>query len=96
MFREQGIDFERVNYFNEPLTEAKLKGLLKKMDMTPIQIARKGEAIYKELGISADTPADELIKLIVAHPNLLQRPIVEVGDKAVMARPIEKALGLVK
>jgi arsenate reductase (glutaredoxin) len=66
-----------------------------KMGLTPYEILRRGEARAKELGLSAETPPGDIIKAIVADPTLLQRPIVEVGDKAVLARPAEKALDLV-
>ena len=66
------------------------------MGVTPFEVLRKGEAQAKELGLSADTSPGDIIKAIVQHPALLQRPIVEVGDKAIMARPAEKALELVK
>ena len=56
---------------------------------------RKGDAAFKDSGVTADTPDIQVISLIVQNPNLLQRPIVEVGDRAVLARPIEKALGLI-
>jgi len=56
---------------------------------------RKKEPIFKQLDLSPDAPPDEIIKLIVENPGLLQRPIVEVGGKAVLARPIEKAIELI-
>ena len=56
---------------------------------------RTREKIGKELGLSKETPADELIRLMIEHPGLLQRPIVEVGDKAVLARPIDKGIELI-
>ncbi len=95
LFRENNIDFEKVNYFNEPLTEERLRDLLKKANLAPFDVLRKGEKVFKESNLSNETPEDEIIHLIVENPNLLQRPIVEVGDKAVLARPIEKALELV-
>jgi arsenate reductase len=58
-------------------------------------VLRKGEAAVKELGLSAETPDDEVVRHIVENPAILQRPIVEVGDKAVLARPAEKALELI-
>lgn len=96
MFRENSIDYERVNYFIEPLTAEKLRELLRKANLTAFDVVRKGEAVYKELKIGEVTDENELIKLIVENPSLLQRPIVEVGDWAVLARPAEKALELLK
>jgi arsenate reductase len=66
------------------------------MGVTPFEVLRKGEAQAKELGLNAETPPGEIIKRMVENPALLQRPIVEVGDKAVLARPAEKALELAK
>ena len=85
-----------MNYFNEPLTEETLREILRKANLSPIEITRTKEPLCRELNISEDTPPDEIIKLIIENPILLQRPIVEVGDKAVLARPIEKALELIK
>ena len=95
MFRENNIEFENVNYFTEPLTEEKLRDLLEKSSLSPFDIVRKNEAIYKELKISETADADELLKLIIENPGILQRPIVEFGDKAILARPIEKAFELI-
>ncbi len=78
------------------MTEEKLRGLLAKANLEPADVLRTRERIGKELGLSKDTPGDELIKLMIKHPGLLQRPIVEVGDKAVLARPVEKAIELIK
>jgi arsenate reductase len=94
--KENGIDFEKVNYYIDPLSEKDLKALIKKTGLRPIDVVRTKEAEFKELGLNDETPDDQLIKAMVEHPNLLQRPIVEVGDKAVLARPVEKALELLK
>ena len=83
-----------MNYFKDPLGEERLRSLLDKADLRPIEAIRKKEAEFKELGLSEDTPDDELIRAMVEHPALLQRPIVEVGDRAVLARPVKKALEL--
>jgi arsenate reductase len=96
LFQAKGIGYERVNYFIDPLTEEKLTGLLKKAGIAPYDVLRRNEPVFKELGIKADTPADEIIRLIVANPSILQRPIVEVGNKAVLARPIDKAIELIE
>jgi arsenate reductase len=90
LLSEMGIEFEKVNYYLEPLTELKLKGLLKKMALGARDILRTSEAIYRELGIAkSDMKDDELIKLMVKYPDLIQRPIVEMGARAVLGRPVE-------
>lgn len=66
------------------------------MGVTPFEVLRKGERQAKELGLSAETPPGDIIRHIVEYPALLQRPIVEVGDKAILARPVGRALEIVK
>lgn len=95
-FEENGVDYQKVNYFIEHLTEKKLSGLLKKANLSAFDVLRKNEAEYKDLKVKDVTDEKKLIKLIVENPNLLQRPIVEVGDKAVLARPIEKVSEILK
>ena len=90
LLRESGVSFEKVNYYIEPLSKKKLTELLRKLNMKPRDLIRKGEAAYKELGLSEDKFSDaELIGLMVEYPDLIQRPIVERGDRAVLGRPTE-------
>src|ERR1041384_5615601 len=90
LLRESGVSFEKVNYYIQPLTRKKLTELIRKLNLKPRDLPRKGEPVYKELGLSEDKFSDsELIGLMVAHPDLLQRPIVERGDRAVLGRPVE-------
>lgn len=96
MLRESGVKYKNVNYFIDELTEEKLRELLKKANLSPFEVLRRKEPIFKELNITEKTPTDEIIKLIVKNPSLLQRPIVEVGERAALARPAEKALELIK
>ncbi len=79
-----------MNYFNEPFTETNLGALIKKTGKRPFELLRKGG----DASITADTPDVAVIKAMVTDPNLIQRPIVEVGSKAVVARPIDRALEL--
>lgn len=67
-----------------------------KAGLSPSDVLRKGEKIYRELNLAEETDPDKLIELIVKNPNLLQRPIVEAGDRAVLARPVEKVLEIIK
>lgn len=96
LFEENGVDWKKVNYFVEPFTESKLKKLLKKTGMKPFDVLRRNEPDFKLAGIDSNSSDNEVVAAMVKYPNILQRPIVEVGDKAVLARPIEKALELIK
>jgi arsenate reductase (glutaredoxin) len=96
LFRENGIDFERVNYFTEPLTAKDVRSLLRKLNVPAFSLLRTKEKEFKERGFTKDTPEGEIIDAIVENPGLLNRPIVVVGDRAVIARPIEKALELIE
>jgi arsenate reductase len=94
LFEEKGIDWRKVNYFVEPFTEKKLAALIKKTGMRPFDVLRRNEPEFKLAGIEKDSPDKDVIAAMVKYPSIIQRPIVEAGDKAVLARPIETALQL--
>jgi len=80
-----------VNYFVEPVGEAKLRELIAKMNVSPRDLLRKNEAAYRELGLASRELSDEeTVRLLAERPELLQRPIVERGPRAVLARPAER------
>jgi arsenate reductase (glutaredoxin) len=90
LLRASGVDFEKVNYYLEPLTKKKLAELIKKMKIKPRDLLRTSESVYRELGLGrSEFTDDEIISLMVKHPDLIQRPIVERGNRAVLGRPIE-------
>jgi len=92
---ENGVDFTKVNYYIDPIGEKKLRELIKKMGITPRELLRTSEPIYRELGLGKkDFTDDEIISLMVQHPDLIQRPIVERGDRAVLGRPTENVKAL--
>ena len=95
LFEANGIDRKKVNYFIEPFDEKKLTSLLKKMEMKPFDVLRRAEPDYKLAGIDKDSSDAAVIAAMVKYPAIIQRPIVEVGSKAVLARPIEMALELI-
>ena len=91
---ERGIDFATVDYHVEGLTDGQLRELLRKADLRPRDVLRTREPLAAELKLPGDRDGDELIALMVKHPELVQRPIVVRGDRAVLARPVEKVLEL--
>ena len=95
LLRESGAAFEKVNYYIKPLGEKKLRELLKKMGIEPRDLLRKTEPVYRELGLARDDFSNEkIISLMVKHPDLIQRPIVERGNRAVLGRPSENVKAL--
>lgn len=91
LLEEKGIPFQLHLYMTDRLTAKALKELLKKLGMKPHELLRKNEAIYKELKDTVTTDA-EWVRQMIEHPELIERPIVVNGDKAVVARPTETVL----
>ena len=90
LLKERGAEFEAINYYETPITEADLRGLLKKLGLSAREILRKDEPVAKDLGIGKkDFSDEELIALVTKHPDLIQRPIIVRGDQAVLGRPPE-------
>jgi arsenate reductase len=93
LLEERGIDFERVNYHVDPLPEARIRELLGKAGIGPREALRVKEPGAQEL-LDRGAGDDEIFAAMAADPVLLQRPIVERGDRAVLARPAERVLEL--
>lgn len=90
LIKESGKPYTTVNYYDTPFTKSQLKALLKKAKMSAKDILRTKEDIYKALGLAKkDLSDDALIELMVQYPDLIQRPIVEKGARAMLARPAE-------
>ena len=95
LLNEKGIDFDRLNYFIDPIPKPQLQELLKKMGIGPRELLRKREKKFKELGLKdPGLPDDAILDALVEHPELIERPIIERGDRAVLGRPVERVLEL--
>ncbi|HEU4657290.1 MAG TPA: ArsC/Spx/MgsR family protein [Capillimicrobium sp.] len=90
LLEERGVDFERVEYHVEGLTEPEIRDLLAKAGIPARDALRMREEGAKELAESADE--DAIVRAMAERPELLQRPIVVNGDRAVLARPVERVL----
>lgn len=95
LLRSQGQEPEIILYLETPPNAKQLKALLAKLGLGARDLLRKGEDAYKELNL-ADPSLSEaaLIKAMVEHPKLIERPIALLGDKAVIGRPPENVLQL--
>ena len=92
---DNGIEPEILEYLKDVPTIAVLKTVLKKLGLSPNQILRKGEAIFKEKYKGQDLSDDQLLAAMVENPKLIERPIVINGNKAVLGRPPENVLELI-
>jgi arsenate reductase (glutaredoxin) len=88
---DNGIDFEKVNYYIKPFSKTKLQSLLKKMKMKPSELLRKNEKVYKDLRFKETNYTEsQILDLMIKFPDLVQRPIVEMEEQTILARPAEK------
>lgn len=94
LLEDSGVDFDKVDYYVDAISESKLRELLRKMGLGPRQLLRTKGTLCEDLGISDKTTDDQIIALMVKNPDLIQRPIVEKGDRAVLGRPIENITSL--
>lgn len=95
LLAERGITPRVVHYLETPPDAATLRRLLDALDLEPRALLRTGEAPYRTLGLAAPGIADDaLIEAMVAHPDLIERPILVRGTRAVIGRPTERLLTL--
>lgn len=87
---EKGVEFETVNYLERPLSAPELKRLLRSAGLSPRDVLRTKEPACRELVGGKKLSDDQLIAIMAAHPEIIQRPIVARGEKAVLARPVER------
>lgn len=90
ILESSNLKFDVINYIKDPVSTDELKSLLHKLDIPAEALIRKNEAIWKQEYKHKQLSEEDLIAAMVAHPKLIERPIVVNGDKAVIGRPPEK------
>ncbi len=90
-FDNSETPYQVIKYLEKPPSFEELKLLIKQLNLAPIDLIRKNEPIWKKKYERKDLSDDELIQVMSSNPILIERPIVVNGNKAVIARPIEKA-----
>ena len=91
---DRSIAFETINYIDHPLSAEKLSQLLEKAGLKPADALRRGEDAYRQFVAGKDLNDNQLIQVMAAHPELIQRPIVVRGERAVLARPVDSLSAL--
>jgi arsenate reductase len=97
ILKEAGHPFEAVDYYQKPFTKNQLKGLLKKAGLKARDVLRTKEDSYKRLGLAKkELSEDALLTVMIEHPDLIQRPLVEKGDTVILARPADTLKDLLR
>ena len=96
LLEQRGIDLDVVEYLENPPSRRALETLLKKLGLKPRDLIRSAEPEFKESGLSLDASDAALLDLMVAIPKLIERPIVEIGNRARIGRPPERVLEILE
>jgi len=86
----KGVQFEGINYIERPLSANELKRLLHIAGVRPHDAMRTNEAAYRQYVADRNLSDEQLVRVMAEHPELIQRPIVVLGNKAVLARPADR------
>ena len=94
IIEKNGSEIEIIDYLNNPVSKNALKNIIKKLDIKPIELIRKGEPIWKERFKDQDMNEEEIINCMIEYPKLIERPIVIKNNEAIIGRPPENVLKL--
>ncbi len=89
IIQNHGIEPEVVLYLETPPSRKEIKDVLEKLNMSPIDLVRKEEKLYKESYRDKEYSDEEWIRILADNPKLIQRPVVVKGKKAIIGRPPE-------
>lgn len=92
---ETGQEFEVIKYLDDVPSFEELKSIIGKLGIKPIELVRQKEKIWIENFKGKEMSDDEVIQAMILNPILIERPIIINGDKAIIARPIEKAAAII-
>ena len=96
LLTDNGLTPNIVEYLKTPPTHQQLDSILRGLEIEPRQLMRHGESQYSELNLADESfSRDQLIETMIQHPNLIERPIVIIGDKVAIGRPPESILTII-
>ncbi|WP_296383077.1 arsenate reductase (glutaredoxin) [Winogradskyella sp.] len=95
LLEESGKEFEIIKYLDGNITIKELEAIISKLDIKPIDLVRKNEAIWKSDYKGKTLSDKKIIEAMVANPKLIERPIVINGNKAVVGRPPQTILNII-
>jgi arsenate reductase len=95
ILKSNKLDFEVIEYLKEKLTKNQLQDLINKLGLKPLELVRKNEAIWKEDFKDKVLTNNEIVEILSENPTLIERPIIELDNKAVIGRPLENVFNLI-
>ena len=95
LLEERGVEPTQVRYLETPPSEGEIRHTLSLLGVSAIDLMRPGEATFKELNLSSDTPEDDLICAMASNPILIERPVIISATQAVIGRPPKNVLTLI-
>ena len=96
LLEESGKKFEVVKYLENIPTKEELTSIIEKLQIKPIDLVRKNEAIWKENFKGKELSDSEVISAMIQYPKLIERPIVINGNKAAIGRPLENITNILQ
>ena len=91
----QGFSYQERRYLDQPLTAAELMALRQRLGRPAREWVRRGEAAFRDAGLAEDAKDDVVLAAMARFPALIERPILIVGNRAVVGRPPERVIQLV-
>ena len=95
LLQNSNKEFEIIEYLKTPLSEKELTDIIDKLQIEPLELVRKNEAIWKEKYKGKNLSNKQIINAMVENPKLIERPIVVNGDLAVIGRPLDKIVSII-
>lgn len=95
LLENSGKEYEVVKYLENTPTTEELENIITLLGISPIELVRKNEAIWKENYKGKDLTDKDIVKAMIENPKLIERPIVVNGNKAVIGRPTETILDII-
>ena len=96
LLRQSGVKVEVIEYLKTPMDVATVNRLLDLLEIPPHALLRTGEDEYAALKLTSTSSREEIVRAIVAHPILMERPVVVYGERAIIGRPPEKVIDFLK
>ena len=94
IIESKNVNFEIVYYLKKTISKSELRNILKLLNISPIDLIRKNESVYKKKFKGKDLSNDQWLDVLCENPILIERPIVIKDNKALIGRPPKKVLNL--